>query len=570
MVHNRSMGIWYESTFTYCASLKTGLKGLVRFPMHGKISDSGIAAPDMPMAPAVQVSSSSPALPPDPWLSRLGLPADGAWYWPGVLASLGLVLLVTICGFWIGPIVKSSKWAVLYVPAVVVSALRWGRPAIIASALAGAFCFDFFFLPPVQSIAILDLWYLVTLLGFLVIGLLTSMRVVKAKEEAFGAQIRESQTAALYSLTKALAAESDLDRILDAVISQLLAVFRRPIVVLLPTGEGLRIHFRSVELVFDEIEKEAASWVFANGKEAGDRMADFTHSKLQYWPLRTWQGVVGVIGILTKHPQTLILGDQRQLFETFINQAALAISRADLAEKAQQAELLQQADKLQKALLNSVSHDLRTPLVSVIGGLNSVLQDAAILDAATQRSLLETARDEAVRLNGLIQNLLDMTRLESGAILARFESCDVQEVVGAALEQMGEASRSRAISVTIPPELPLVPMDQVLIVQVLVNLLDNAIKYSHHDSPITIDARLSGDRLEMRVADRGRKIPKEEWERIFDKFFRGTSALGTRGIGLGLSICRGFVEAHNGRIWGESNGQGETAITFSLPIGGMS
>jgi PAS domain S-box-containing protein len=227
---------------------------------------------------------------------------------------------------------------------------------------------------------------------------------------------------------------------------------------------------------------------------------------------------------------------------------------------------LQETDKLQKALLNSVSHNLRTPLASVIGAINTVLKDGALLDAPTQQSLLKTAQEEARKLDRLVQNLLDMTRLEGGAIRVRTELCDVHHVVGAALEQLGHATRGHAISTIFPPDMPLVPMDQVLIVQVLVNMLDNALKYSPNQGPIEIEARLESGQLEVRVLDRGMGISEQELERVFEKFYRGTPHGAARGAGLGLSICKGFVEAHNGRILAKCRAQGGTEVAFFLPV----
>jgi two-component system sensor histidine kinase KdpD len=287
---------------------------------------------------------------------------------------------------------------------------------------------------------------------------------------------------------------------------------------------------------------------------------------MRYLPLKAWRGVVGVAGIQVEGWKEWHSNGRQQLLRSFMSQAALAITRADLVKRAQQAELLQEADKLQKALLNSVSHNLRTPLASVIGALNSVLEDGDLLDAPTQQSLLKTAQEEAGRLNWLVQNLLDMTRLEGGAIRVKLELCDVQDIVGAALHQLGETTRSHPVSVTIAPNLPLVPMDQVLIVQVLVNVLDNALKYSPENAPIEIEARLDAGQLEIRVLDRGGGIPERELERVFEKFFRGALPGAPRGTGLGLSICRGFVEAHHGRIFAMRREQGGTELAFFLPV----
>jgi two-component system, OmpR family, sensor histidine kinase KdpD len=194
-----------------------------------------------------------------------------------------------------------------------------------------------------------------------------------------------------------------------------------------------------------------------------------------------------------------------------------------------------------------------------------VLEDGVLLDALTQQRLLKTAQDEARRLDSLVKNLLDMTRLEGGVIRAKIQPCDVNDVVGAALRQLGETARSHCVSVTIAPNLPLVPMDQVLIVQVLVNVLDNALRYSSGEAPVEIEAQMSAGNLEVRVLDCGRGIPEEELERVFDKFFRGASPGVPKGTGLGLSICKGFVDAHNGAIVVKNRPQGGTEVAVFLP-----
>jgi PAS domain S-box-containing protein len=256
-------------------------------------------------------------------------------------------------------------------------------------------------------------------------------------------------------------------------------------------------------------------------------------------------------------------------FSAFVRDISARRQAEEAREEANRAKneflILQEADKLQQSLFNAVSHDLRTPLASVIGAVSTLLEDGALLDALTQQSLLRTAQDEARRLDALVQNLLDMTRLEGGVIRVEIQPCDVHDVVGAALRQLGEAARSHCVSVTIAPNLPLVPMDHVLIVQVLVNVLDNALRYSSGEAPVEIEAQMSADHLEIRVLDRGRGIPEEELERVFDKFFRGTSQGTPKGTGLGLSICKGFVEAHNGAIVARNRAQGGTEVAVLLP-----
>lgn len=487
--------------------------------------------------------------------------------WRAVFVGLIAVAALTVAGLWIEPIIKGPNLAILYMVAVVVTALRWGRAAALTSAISAALSFDFFFVPPYRSFAVTDVWYLITLLGLLSVGFLVSMVTLAAREEAAAARMREAQTAALYSLTKALASESDLDQILSLIERHLFETFNRPVLLWLPGDEGLAIRCNSAGIAPGDIDSSAAKWVFEKGQQAGRGASEFSSSPIYYLPLKTWEGVIGVLGIQAVTANDFVAPRVRQLLETFANQAALAITRAILAKEAQRIQVFQEADKLQKALLNSISHNLRTPLASVTGVLNSLLEDHDLLDAPTRLELLRTAQEEARRLNQLLQNLLDMTRLEGGILRLKIEPHDLQDAVGSALEQLAAATQGRPIKVSIPPELPLVPMDFVPIVQVLVNLLDNAIKYSPAGAPIEIAAALERDHVQVRVADSGEGIPEPHLERVFEKFFRGVQAEAPGGAGLGLSICKGIVEAHRGRIWARRRLPHGTEVLFTLPLG---
>jgi two-component system sensor histidine kinase KdpD len=273
-----------------------------------------------------------------------------------------------------------------------------------------------------------------------------------------------------------------------------------------------------------------------------------------------------VLGLEPQEHRQWLAPDQEQVLDILAGRAALAIERAALDEQAQQARLLRETDRLQKALLSTVSHNLRTPLASVTGTLGTLLEDIAALDESTRHELLENAYDQAALLNRLVGNLLDMTRLEAGVIHLKTEPSDLQDAVGAALAQLGGLAARRRIITAIPASLPMVPMDFVLIVQVLVNLLDNALKYSPPAEPIEIRASSGAEYLEVLICDRGPGIAPADLERVFEKFNRGGRAGEAGGFGLGLSICKGFVEAHGGRIWAEPRSNGGTVITFTLPL----
>lgn len=486
--------------------------------------------------------------------------------WSELFGSLAIVLFTTIVGFFVEPVLKGSNLAILYMLAVMFSALQWNRRTALLTAILCALSLSYFFLPPFGRAAINDLWHLISLFAFLIAGLVISLITVMAKEDAALARRREGYAAALYSFTNALASANRLEQILDTVSRHFFAIFQRPNVVVAGDGDELTVRRSSPTSTLEEHESRIITWVFKHGEEAGHGSKNFPDSNVCYRPVQAGQGVIGVIGFEAASLKETLPPELDGILGIFLSQTALAITRADLAKKAKRAEVLQETDKLQKALLNSVSHNLRTPLASILGVLSTILEDGSLLDPSTQEGLLRTAKDEAKRLEWLVQNLLDMTRLEGGAIRVRTEPCDVHDTIAAALQQLGEAGHSHRISVNISPDLPLVPMDDVLIVQVVVNLLDNAMKYSAASSPIEIEAKLDTGRLNIRVLDRGLGIAENELEKVFEKFFRGSAPGAPKGAGLGLSICKGLVEAHHGQILAKRREGGGTEVVLLLPL----
>jgi len=275
--------------------------------------------------------------------------------------------------------------------------------------------------------------------------------------------------------------------------------------------------------------------------------------------------MVGVMALLITDPATRFTVQQTRLLEAYADLAAVAIERTQFAEKARSAELLEATEKLQTALLNSISHDLRTPLVSVIGVLSSLQEEGIELDDAARKNLIQVAREEAERLNHLISNLLDVTRLESGAFRVSRQPCDVEDIIGAALEQLGSRSDDRPVRIELAQELPFVSGDFGLLVQVLVNILDNAFKYSPPASLVEVFGRKKGNLVEIEVADRGVGVPEQDSQRIFDKFYRVQRPNSVVGTGLGLAICKGIVEAHGGSITADNRPSGGTVIRLTLP-----
>ncbi len=489
--------------------------------------------------------------------------------WQRYLYALGLVAAATLVGGLVGPAIHPTNLVMIYMLTVVVAAVYLGRGPSILVSLLGVVAFDFFFVPPVLSFTVSDTEYLLTFLGLLVVGLVISQLAAQFREQMDAVRRREAAMAVLYSLSRDLAVAGGLDGIMNAIVSNVSQAFGRHVVVLLPRAEDNRVltpMVESPEFQLDENEYAVAVWAFQHGEAAGRGTDTLPAAKVRYLPLKTAHGVMGVMGIAPSDPQNTLTPEQRRLLESFASLAAVAIERAQLEEAARNAQLYEATEKLQTALLNSISHDLRTPLVSITGVLSSLQDDRTHLDTKTRQMLIDNAREEADRLNRLVGNLLDMTRLEAGAIKVVKQPSDVQDLAGAALEQVDGRLRDRPVTVDVPDDLPPAPMDFGLMVQVLVNLIDNALKYSPPDSPIDIRARQSDSQIVIEVADRGIGIPSEELTRVFDKFYRVHHPDDVTGTGMGLSICKGIVEAHGGQIEAQNREGGGTIIRIRLPM----
>jgi two-component system sensor histidine kinase KdpD len=479
--------------------------------------------------------------------------------------SIAVVAAVTAACMLVQTHLDPANLTMLYLFGVVIIALEWGRgPAVLGAAL-GVLAFDFFFVPPHFTLAVADKQYLLTFAGLLVVGVMISSLAGRAREQAQAARQREASTAALYALSGDLAAASSVDDIAQAVARHVAATFSREVAVLLPREGRLQAVYQAPGFPLDDNELAVATWVYEHGEAAGYGTDTLPAAKARYHPLKTAQAVRGVLAVRPPTTGEPLTPDQRHLAVAFANQAALAIERTQLADIARRIEVMHETERLQAALLDSVSHDLRTPLASITGSLSSLLDPGAHLDDAQCRELLETAREQADHMNHLVGNLLEMTRLEAGALKLQLAPADVQEFIGAVLSRFGEALQGREVTVDVGADLPEVPMDFVLVAQVMANVLDNAIKYSPPGSPIEIHANTVGAELRVEIADRGRGIPPGDEGRVFDKFYRVRRPGDVGGVGLGLAISAGIIQLHGGRIWAENRGGGGAVVTFSLP-----
>jgi two-component system sensor histidine kinase KdpD len=323
---------------------------------------------------------------------------------------------------------------------------------------------------------------------------------------------------------------------------------------------------QSIGLSVDADEFNVAGWVWTNRRMAGQGSETLSQAALLYYPLQTATAMFGVMGIRLFQASDYLSPHHRRIVDAFAAQISLAMERVHLAEQAEQAQLLRTRESLERALLNSVSHDMRTPLVSIIGALSSLLDTNIALAEANRQALLRGAWDEAERLNRFVGDLLDMTRLEAGELRINQEPCDLQDLIGCALTALDAQLQDRPIEIDLAQGLPLVTMDMVLMTQVLINLVENGVKYTPPGSPLALRARIEAEELILEVLDRGPGVPKEAEERIFEKFYRLPAPEGVSGTGLGLSICRGIVEAHRGRLSVHNREDGGLCVRCRLPL----
>jgi two-component system sensor histidine kinase KdpD len=491
--------------------------------------------------------------------------------WLSYAKSVALVMAATLVGVPLRLAVEPTNLVMLYLAAVLLAALYLGRKEALVASILGTLAFDFFCVPPHLTFAVADTQYLLTFAGLLGVGLVISSLAARARAQAEAAQRRQSQAVNLYELSRALAATPGLQAVLRIILDHIVRTFGAAAAIFLPGENGLEVAAATEPLELDDSERAVAQWAWQHGEEAGPGTSTLSGAALRYLPLQSGAARVGVLAVRLTQQEGYLPPDERRLLESAASLAALAVERIHLAEKAGQAELLRVTENLQSALLNSISHDLRTPLASITGVLSSLTESEAgssqfSLEEGPARELVTVALGEAERLNHLVGNLLDMSRLEAGALRLHEEPSDVQDLVGAVLTQLGDRLRAHEVTVDLAPDLPLVPLDFVLIAQVLTNLLDNAAKYAPAGDPIEVRAVTIKEDLVVTVADRGPGIPEEDLERVFDKFHRVTRPNGASGTGLGLAISRGIIEAHGGRIVARPRAGGGLEVEFSLPL----
>ncbi|MEO6823313.1 MAG: DUF4118 domain-containing protein [Nitrosospira sp.] len=462
-----------------------------------------------------------------------------------------------------------SNVAMLYLLGVIVVSARFGRGPGALTSLLSVFAFDFFFVPPKLSFAVSDTQYLLTFIVMLTVSLVISNLTSNLRYQAQGATYRENRIRALYDLGKELAAALTSSHIIEISISHLSGVFQSRGVVLLPDShERIRaMGSGNNDTTQESVNLGIAQWVYEHDEEAGFGTHTLPSSKAIYLPLMAPMRTRGVLAIVPEDPATIFLPEQRRLLDTFVSQIALALERVHYVEVAQDALITMESERLRNALLSAISHDLRTPLTAIIGIVSSLKEQEQDMSRDKRQELIDALYGQAFRMNSLVTNLLDMARLQTGKVQLNKQWQILEEVVGSAIRTMRHALEQHRIQVHLPHDLPLLQFDAVLIERVLCNLLENAGKYTPAGSHLVVSAEKRDDEVWISLADDGPGLPAGMETRIFDKFTRGEKESAKPGVGLGLSICRAIVEAHDGKIWAHNLPTQGAIFTFSLPAG---
>jgi two-component system sensor histidine kinase KdpD len=485
---------------------------------------------------------------------RLGSPRNFQERALGYVYSAAMVGAATLLGRAVLALVDLPNISIVFLAAVLWSAARYGlRPSLFTSLLS-TFCYSFFFAEPLYTVNIADPSQVLALVFFCIAGALTSTLTSRERLHALIAGEQAKTTAELFAFSRKLAGIRKLDTLLAATAAQVANMLKVDAMLLLPDGHVsvLKLAASAPDgATLDAADLAAATWCWEHTQPTGRGTDTLPGTRRLFLPLRTAQGKVGVIGVSRDAPGFLLTPPERRLLDALVDLAAIATERIRLAKDVDQARMLAETEKLRSALLTSISHDLRTPLASIIGSISSLRSYGNLYNDDTREEMLATALDEAERLNRYVANLLDMTQLDAGALVPKKQSCDLQDLVNTAVRRCGKQLANHRIKLNFPNNLPLLILDDVLMEQVLVNLLDNAAKYTPADTQIEIGASRHKFSLAISVCDEGPGIPEEDLPRVFDKFFRVRQASdrGRSGTGLGLAICRGFVEAMGGRIY---------------------
>jgi two-component system sensor histidine kinase KdpD len=459
-----------------------------------------------------------------------------------------------------------SNIVAIFILTVVLVAVRFGRGAAALAAVLSVCSFDFFFVPPRFSFAVSDVQYILTFIIMLAVGLITGQLTAGLRFQARVAAHREERAGSLYEIARDLSGAVQIDQVVKISDESIERTFRASAALLLPNAAGQLAQTVPRADAALAVDSGIAQWAFDKGQPAGFGTDTLPGSEVLYIPLRAPTRARGVLAVKARNRRLLRIPEQRQLLDTFAALIAIALERVHYVEVAQDAVVQMESERLRNSLLAALSHDLRTPLTVLVGLAESLTLTKPPLSPAQLESAA-AIQDEARRMSTLVSNLLDMARIESGEVKLNLQWQPLEEVVGSALNAARGMLKQHIVEAHIPRDLPLVRIDAMLIERVLVNLLENASKYTPPGSRIILAAEVIEDRLSVSVSDDGPGLPLGREESVFQKFTRGERESATPGVGLGLAICRAIVESHQGKIVATHRPGGGARFTFTLPLG---
>ena len=487
--------------------------------------------------------------------------------------SIGIVSLTAAVGMLVRSHLQVTDIAMLFLLAVIVVAGSSSRRAAVLASVLGIAIFDFLFVPPYYTFHVRDPSFFLTFAVMLVVTLVMTHLTARIREQAEAARRGQRRAAALYEMSRELAAATGLADHVAIAERWVGRAARGTARVQLadPTGEHGAPAWSS-DGTFQSMESRvAAAWAFQHGRSAGWSTHHCADAEVLLMPLGRLDRPLGLVAVHPAARTDPLSPWELEAAEALVDLAGTAFERALLAERHQSARAEIEAERLRTALLSSLSHDLRTPLGGIEGAASSLLQEPDTLSTSSRRDLAETILEESRRMTRLISNLLDMVRVETGTLAVQKEWQPLEEPLGVALLRLEERLQGHPVSIRLPPGLPLVPVDELLIEQVFINLLENAAKHTPPGTPVTISAWAEDHTVVVEVADQGPGVPPDEEEAIFRKFQRGSRSVRSGpagGAGLGLTICRGIVVAHGGRMWHEGAAGGGAKFRFTIPLEG--
>jgi two-component system, OmpR family, sensor histidine kinase KdpD len=495
-----------------------------------------------------------------------GSPSVSPW---GYVVSILSTMAALAAAMLIERVVPVQNISLVFLMAVLASAIYGGLLPSLLTCCLSILAYNFFFIPPLYTLTISDPANVIALFFFLIVAVIVSNLAASARNQILNARQRARVTAELYGFSRKLAAIGSLDDLLWATAYQIAALLNVRVVLLLPDKDQLALRAGYPPPGFlEEAELAAARWCWERNQAAGRGAEAMPEARRLFLPMRTASGPVAIIGIDRDTAGPLLSPEASRLLDSLADQTAVAIERIALARDIDKVRIDAETERLRNALLTSISHDLRTPLASILGAATSLRQYGALHDEAGKEELLATIQEEAERLNRFVGNLLDMTRLESGGINLNRAMIEIADVVGTALRRSAKMLDGHPLTLELDENLPEIRADFTLLEQILVNLLDNAAKYSTPAAPILIRGRCRGEDVLIEVIDEGIGLAPGEEERIFEKFYRANAQDRRRaGTGLGLAICRGFAEALGGSISACNRSDRKGAIlTLRLPL----